>query len=186
MVRRRVESTGFWRKSYAPSFMASTARSIEPIAVSTTTARFASRPEFSAESLVSRPMPSRRGIFRSVTTMAGFQACAFSQPSMPSRAVSVRYPHPEINSASPIRAWGSSSTIRTLTALSISAFGAGDRLRALPDAECKTAILVQLTFYHAPAPLCALHGRGDWGMTTSSSWVVPANALQSLIGIAPS
>ena len=49
-------------------------------------------------------MPSRRGIFRSVTTMAGFQASAFSQPSMPSRAVSVRYPQPEINSASPISA----------------------------------------------------------------------------------
>ena len=38
MVRRRVESTGFWMKSYAPFFMASTAESIEPCAVSMTTA----------------------------------------------------------------------------------------------------------------------------------------------------
>ena len=35
------------------------------------------------------PMPSIRGIFKSVTTMAGSQARVFSQPSMPSRAVSV-------------------------------------------------------------------------------------------------
>ena len=30
--------------------------------------------------------------------MAGSQASAFSQPSMPSRAVSVWYPHPEMSS----------------------------------------------------------------------------------------
>jgi len=70
--------------------MASTASWTDPIAVSTTTARFKPGPEPASVSLVSRPMPSSRGIFKSVTTMAGSQVCAFSQPSMPSRAVSVR------------------------------------------------------------------------------------------------
>src|SRR5579863_5655123 len=69
-------------------------------------------------------MPSIRGIFKSVTTMAGLHARAFSQPSIPSRAVSVWYPQPEISSARPIRAWGSSSTIKTFTGLCISSFDA--------------------------------------------------------------
>ena len=45
IVRSRVASTGFCRKSYAPSFIASTASSMDPIAVSTTTATFELRPE---------------------------------------------------------------------------------------------------------------------------------------------
>ena len=99
--------------------MASTACSIEPMAVSTTTATLALNPEPSSDSFVNSPIPSMRGIFRSVTTIAGFQATAFSQPSMPSRAVSVRYPHPEINSASPMSAFGSSSTMRTFRGFAI-------------------------------------------------------------------
>src|SRR6266567_4751848 len=78
----------------------------------------------SAANLASSPRPSSRGIFKSVTTMAGFQARAFSHPSMPSCAVSVRYPQAEISSARPMRAWGSSSTIRTLTPEVICSFDA--------------------------------------------------------------
>ncbi len=122
MVLSRVESTGFCRKSYAPSFMASTANWIEPIAVSTTTAMLALNPSAPSASFASRPMPSIRGIFRSVTTMAGSHALAFSQASKPSRAVSVRYPHPEISSARPASAFGSSSAIKTFTPLCIEAF----------------------------------------------------------------
>jgi hypothetical protein len=87
MVRRRVASTGFSRKSYAPSFIASTANSIDPMAVSTTTVRFASSPDPASVSLVKSPIPSIRGIFKSVMTMAGFQATAFSHPSTPSRGL---------------------------------------------------------------------------------------------------
>jgi hypothetical protein len=46
--------------------------------------------------------------------MSGFQLCAFSQASTPSLAVAVEYPQPETSYASPIKALGSSSAIRTL------------------------------------------------------------------------
>ncbi len=91
------------------------------MAVSTTTAMLELKPTPPSASLASSPMPSRRGIFKSVTTMAGSHASAFSHASTPSRAVSVRYPHPEISSASPASALGSSSAINTFTAFCIGA-----------------------------------------------------------------
>ncbi len=102
--------------------MASTANWIEPMAVSTTTAMLALKPSAPSDSLANRPMPSIRGIFRSVTTIAGFHTRVFSQASAPSRAVSVRYPHPEISSANPASALGSSSAIKTFTLFSTEAF----------------------------------------------------------------
>ena len=92
------------------------------MAVSTTTAMLEFRPSAPSASLAKSPMPSIRGIFRSVTTMAGSHACAFSHASRPSRAVSVRYPHPEISSASPASAFGSSSAIKTFTTFCIRAY----------------------------------------------------------------
>src|SRR5882672_5276539 len=47
--------------------------------------------------------------------MEGVHCVALSHPSMPSAAVSTRYPHELTNSASPVRSFSSSSTIRTFS-----------------------------------------------------------------------
>src|SRR5258708_13606927 len=60
-------------------------------------------------------MPPMRGIFISVTTIAGDHCVAFSRPSTPSRAVSLRKPHEETISARPERSFSSSSTINTFS-----------------------------------------------------------------------
>ena len=96
-------------------------------------------------------MPSRRGIFRSVTTMAGSQARAFSQPSMPSRAVSVRYPQPEISSASPIKRMGLVFDNQDLYALCILLSNTICSVYAW--APVRLFLRHNLSFYHATTPV---------------------------------
>ena len=66
--------------------IASTALSIDPWAVSITTATRCG----SSAMRLSSSIPSIRGIFRSVTTIAGAHCCTRSRPSTPSAAPSAR------------------------------------------------------------------------------------------------
>ena len=83
-ILSRATSTGFVRKSYAPSFMAATAVSMLPCPVRRMTA---AKGNSSCRAL-RRASPSRRGMMRSVITTEGRAVRARSRASSPSAASS--------------------------------------------------------------------------------------------------
>ncbi len=93
-------------------------------------------------SAFSSSMPLIRGITRSVTTIEGRKAVTFSSASAPSAASSAVNPQARTSSVRPLRVAGSSSTIRTRSAVcEVSAtvfnlsFNIDQPTRTIPDAS---------------------------------------------------